>query len=365
MDTHFNIESIDPLGQGVFKASEGVTFIKKTLPGESGIAEIISEKKGVRFARLKKLEEKSSDRISPACPHFDKCNGCDFLHTSYEKEVEFKEFNIKRQLQFLKTNPPITYHRAKKRTGYRNRVQLHYDKKLKKIGFFNSQNKIVDVENCIIASPLVHGKLKEILLPNNWQALTKSSQNQGHIELYEKNNSVEVNVNQKYASGGFTQVNPEMNEELKKFLVTFVQKVIGPNEAVFDLFGGNGNLTALINNPTLVVDIYDRTPSDNFHQRFLNLDLYNPKAIAKIAHFYPTIPGLIIFDPPRSGLKNLSEFIAQFKPKKFILINCEFSSFLRDVRPILPEYELSEVHIFDLFPSTHHFETIGLFTMRN
>ncbi len=59
MKIDFQIEHIDPLGQGVSKgatADDKITFIKKTLPGESGTAEVFSEKKGVRFARLLELK---------------------------------------------------------------------------------------------------------------------------------------------------------------------------------------------------------------------------------------------------------------------------------------------------------------------
>ncbi len=84
MKIDFNIDHIDPLGQGVSKSNERVTFIKKTLPGERGDARLISAKKGVEFASLETLTQKSPDRITPECTHFDHCNGCDFLHTSYE-----------------------------------------------------------------------------------------------------------------------------------------------------------------------------------------------------------------------------------------------------------------------------------------
>ncbi len=54
MQKDFLIENIDPLGQGVSKTNNEIFFIKKTLPGESGIAEITSQKKGVSFGVLNK-----------------------------------------------------------------------------------------------------------------------------------------------------------------------------------------------------------------------------------------------------------------------------------------------------------------------
>jgi 23S rRNA (uracil1939-C5)-methyltransferase len=100
----FRIEHIDPLGQGVSKAEGSVTFIKKTLPNETGTATIYSEKKGVSFAKLDEIKDSSPDRITAECVHFYSCNGCDYQHTTYEKELEFKKAALTRHyLNFLQS----------------------------------------------------------------------------------------------------------------------------------------------------------------------------------------------------------------------------------------------------------------------
>lgn len=50
MKTNFKIEHIDPLGQGVSRLNDQVTFIGKTLPEETGQAKVIRRAKGVQFA---------------------------------------------------------------------------------------------------------------------------------------------------------------------------------------------------------------------------------------------------------------------------------------------------------------------------
>jgi 23S rRNA (uracil1939-C5)-methyltransferase len=167
MKKDFHIQNIDPLGQGVSKTEGDVTFIKKTLPDESGIAEIITSKKGVTFATLKTLTNKSPDRITPVCSYFEQCNGCDFLHTSYEKEVEFKKFNILRSLKSFGIDD-VHFHESRERIGYRNRVQLHFSRSQNKIGYLDVNRKIVNIKNCIIASPLIQKKIKEITERGQW-----------------------------------------------------------------------------------------------------------------------------------------------------------------------------------------------------
>ncbi|MBC7430099.1 MAG: class I SAM-dependent RNA methyltransferase [Bacteriovorax sp.] len=371
MKIDFKIEHIDPIGQGVSKQDAAVTFIKKTLPGEMVEAVVFSKKKGVQFAHLSGISEPSTDRKAPECPHYQSCNGCDYQHTNYDKELEFKKNALTRHM-FKFPDMPITVHGAKRRLGYRNRIQLHYDKKKKVMGLMNYKNEIIPVPECKIIDPSVAYELRALYADNNWIRAVEKEPIKGHVELYSKHNeagghNVKLSVNRPYANGGFTQVNAEMNERLRVFVQKKAEELIPPKAVVYDLFGGNGNLSVKFRNPTLVVDKYRTTPTQTAHQKFFSLDLYDQDAVKKLialkAEGYPR-PNWLIIDPPRSGLKNLNEFLNEFKPDGFIFIACEATSFTRDTLGILNNYELKSVEIFDLFPSTQHFETIGIFTRR-
>ena len=313
----------------------------------------------------------SADRKVPECVHFQQCNGCDYQHTSYDKELEFKKNALIRHM-FKFPEIDITVHGAKRRLGYRNRIQLHYDKKKRVMGLMNYKNEIIPVPECKIIDPSVAYELRALYANNNWLRAVEKEPATGHVELYSKHNeagghNVKLSVNRPYANGGFTQVNAEMNERLRVFIQKKAEEIIPPKAVVYDLFGGNGNLTVKFRNPTLVVDKYRTTPTQTAHQKFYSLDLYDPGAVKSLiglkAEGYPR-PDWLIIDPPRSGLKNLNEFLNEFKPAGFIFIACEATSFTRDTLGILNNYELKSVEIFDLFPSTQHFETIGIFTRR-
>ena len=371
MKIDFQIQHIDPIGQGVSKAEGAVTFIKKTLPEEVVSAEVFSKKKGVQFAVLKEIKTPSADRKTPDCPHYAQCNGCDYQHTSYEKELEFKKSALKRHM-FKFPEIEIGVHGAKRRLGYRNRIQLHYDKKKRVMGLMNYKQEIIPVPECKIIDPSVAYELRSFYAENNWLRSVEKEPAKGHLELYSKDNNigghnVKVSVNRPYANGGFTQVNAEMNERLRVWVQKKAEEIIPAKAVVYDLFGGNGNLTVKFRNPTLVVDKYRTTPQPSGHQKYHSLDLYDKGAIKSLINLktlgYPR-PNWLIIDPPRSGLKNLNEFLNEFKPDGFIFIACEATSFTRDTLGILNNYELKTVEIFDLFPSTQHFETVGIFTRR-
>ena len=371
MKTDFVIEHIDPIGQGVSKANATVTFIKKSLPEEIVTAEVFSQKKGVQFARLIEVIKPSTDRITPVCPHFTECNGCDYQHTTYEKELEFKKNALKRHM-FKFPSIEIGVHGAKRRLQYRNRLQLHYDKKKKVLGLMNYKMDIIPVPNCQIVDPSVAYELRALYEHDNWIKAISKEPVKGHVELYSKDNNtgghnVKLSLNRPYANGGFTQVHSEMNEKLRAFIQKTAETVIPNKAVVYDLFGGNGNLTVKFKNPTLVVDKYRTTPSPSLHQKFHSLDLYDKNAVRSLISLknegFPR-PNWLIIDPPRSGLKNLNDFLNEFKPDGFIFIACEATSFTRDTLSALSQYELKSVDLFDLFPSTQHFETVGVFTRR-
>lgn len=372
MKINFRIEHIDPLGQGVDKTDGSITFIKKTLPGEEGVADVYSEKKGVRFAKLNEISTAAPERIEAECEHYSTCNGCDYQHTSYEKELEYKKAALARHL-FKFNNPTITAHGAKHRFNYRNRIQLHYDKKKKVMGLLDERNNILPVPKCRIIDPSVAFELRRLYENNTWLNLVVKQPVQGHIEIYAKDqdkpgHNVQISVNRPYADGGFTQVNYEMNEVLRNWVLKKAREVIPTKAVVYDLFGGNGNITKKFLNQTIVVDKYRKfTPEPAGHQKFFSIDLYDPnavKALINIGKEGNPRPNWLIIDPPRSGLKNLEEFINEFKPDGIIFIACEATSFARDTVSILKNYELESAELFDLFPSTKAFETVGIFTRR-
>ncbi|SYV90519.1 tRNA (uracil-5-)-methyltransferase related enzyme [Metamycoplasma alkalescens] len=71
---------------------------------------------------------------------------------------------------------------------------------------------------------------------------------------------------------------------------------------------------------------------------------------------------LAIFDPPREGLKKQSiEAIIQSKIKKIIYLSCDPKTLVRDLKELINNnYLIKEVIPYDMFPQTHHIETLVL-----
>ena len=352
----FNISGIDSLGQGVSKITEKVTFIPKTLPGEQGEAEVMSEKKGVIFARLKKLSTSSSKRIGPSCIHFDSCHSCHFQHVSYEDELKFKKESFERLFRKLPL-PEVEVIGAPVRNGYRNRIQLHYSLKTKLLGMRDPQTfEITPVPECLVALPEILTELERLYKNNNWlKEIPSKAPVEGHVEIYWINKELKVTWNRPYAEGGFTQVFQDMNEKLKAILKD--QWGFEDQAEILDLFAGNGNMTEKLPfSKRLCVDVYQNKPEPEF----LNQNLYDNKAFIIVQtelEKRKMSPEYLLLDPPRSGLKDISKWVQGLNPRKIAYVSCDPHTLTRDLAT-LSGYFITKAFLIDFFPSTFHFESL-------
>jgi 23S rRNA (uracil1939-C5)-methyltransferase len=83
-------------------------------------------------------------------------------------------------------------------------------------------------------------------------------------------------------------------------------------------------------------------------------------------------PDLVVLDPPRSGLgQAASAKLAELQAPEIVYLSCDPSTLARDLavllqtermpsgeKPNAPRYEITSVQLFDLFPQTHHIETL-------
>ena len=73
---------------------------------------------------------------------------------------------------------------------------------------------------------------------------------------------------------------------------------------------------------------------------------------------------LIVLDPPRSGAGvKVMQSICKKAKQKIIYIACDPASLARDTAVAKENgWVLEKVEVYDLFPMTHHFESVAVFT---
>lgn len=72
-------------------------------------------------------------------------------------------------------------------------------------------------------------------------------------------------------------------------------------------------------------------------------------------------PSVIITDPPRAGMHaDMVKKILEIGADRLVYISCNPATQGRDLDLLSEDYEVKEVHAFDMFPHTHHIESIAL-----
>ena len=161
---------LDDFGKGIVRIDDTTCFIDNLLPGEE--ADIETDFKYGKLAKAKAINRynDSPDRIHPECKYYPNCGGCQLMHLSYEKQLEYKTKKVKELLhKFAKLDvevyPCIGLENP---TRFRNKVQkpVRFDNKKKKIkaGFYQSgTHNLIGVEDCLMETPLSN-KISNLLV---------------------------------------------------------------------------------------------------------------------------------------------------------------------------------------------------------
>ena len=156
-------------GKTVAKTAEGIPiFLNEGVPGDVVDIRTYKKRKGFFEGRVERYHQKSEDRTSPACEHFDLCGGCKWQHMQYPAQLKYKQKevseNLKRiggiipgdNLDILGNNTPYFYRNKMEFSFSSNRwmtqEEIDSGKEFNKnaLGFHKPGmwDKIVDIEKC-------------------------------------------------------------------------------------------------------------------------------------------------------------------------------------------------------------------------
>lgn len=153
-----HIDRLGTSGEGVGKYEGFTVFVPYALPGEDVEATVILVKKTYATAALQVIKVASPDRVTPACPVYDRCGGCQLQHLSYEGQLKEKRQQVIdafERIGHLKSVNVLPVLGAKNPWHYRNKMQFPVAKGKKKgslaIGCFaQATHKVIDVAECHI-----------------------------------------------------------------------------------------------------------------------------------------------------------------------------------------------------------------------
>lgn len=126
------IEDIGAEGKAVAKVGEMVIFTKLAIPGDVVDLQVTKKRKRFQEAFIKEYKSYSTDRIDAFCEHFGTCGGCKWQMLPYEKQLYYKQKQVKDQLQRIGKIklPAISPIRgSQKDTFYRNKLEFTFSNK--------------------------------------------------------------------------------------------------------------------------------------------------------------------------------------------------------------------------------------------
>ncbi len=166
----------------------------------------------------------------------------------------------------------------------------------------------------------------------------------------------------------FLQVNRAQTERLYAAVLETAR--IGPSDKVLDLYCGAGTLTLLAARQAgelLGMETHPEAISDagaNAVRLGAGNVRFERRDLGQGLGVLPFRPDVILADPPRAGLDAAClRGIAETKPRMLVYVSCHPGALARDAS-ILAElgFKLDTVTPFDLFPQTHHVESLAAFS---
>ena len=119
-------------GKSLAKVDGKVIFIEGVVPGDVVDVQLGRNKKDWAEGRPLRFHSLSPDRVEPFCSHFGVCGGCQWQMLPYEKQLQYKQRQVKDNLQRIgKVQLPeiMPILGAKETRYYRNKIEYTFGNK--------------------------------------------------------------------------------------------------------------------------------------------------------------------------------------------------------------------------------------------
>jgi 23S rRNA (uracil1939-C5)-methyltransferase len=375
------VERILPGGMGMAHAAGKTVFVSLAAPGDRVRVRIDRQQGDLLFASIEEIITPSPFRVEPPCPYFGRCGGCDFQQLTYEAQLAAKAGIIRdclHRIARLENVPEIVVTPSPRDWRYRMRATWQIDREQQRVGYYErGSRRVCDVAECAVLLPELQRTLERVRA-TEWAAFPFELQ---HLDAVVGENGVslsppfaEFETNElsltargevySYNADAFFQINPSL---LGSLIDAALAGASG--ETVLDLYCGVGLFTLpLARYFKNVIAVESNTTAVRYARRNLqSASLTNARVItASVADWFrhqsfavgPV--DFVLLDPPRAGAESaVIKGIVALQPAEISYVSCDPATLARDLKKLLAGgYVISSISAFDLFPQTHHVETV-------
>ena len=386
------IERILPGGPGLAHA-EGLTlFVALAAPGDVVRVRIDRIRGKVAFASIEEIVKPSPVRVEPPCPYFGACGGCDFQQLNYQAQLDAKIEMIRdclRRIAHIEQPPEISITPSPLQWHYRARANWQFDLRNQRLGYFErGSHRVCDVAECAVLVPKLQQTLEQLRREASSLVLTsedgREDARQNAADIQAAAGDEGVSVVPALAGLSSAEISRRIGDDLYEFnaasffqvnhdlLEALISEAINDasGESAVDLYCGVGLFTlALARRFERVVAVEANPSAARFARRNLHqAGISNTKVVtdrvgdwlrAKVGAAAPI--DFLLLDPPRAGVEDDAiETLLNLKPRRLSYVSCDPATLARDLKALLAGgYSLDSLRAFDLFPQTHHVETVS------
>lgn len=417
MEATIRIERYADQGRCVGHIDGRVVFVRFALPGE--LVRIVLDEPHDREDRfwtgeVVEVIEASEDRVEPVWPLAGPLavgggvGGADLVHVSLEGQLKWKSITVYEQMQRLghvDVDVPIERMPDDIETNglhWRTRIEMIVDDEGRPSMRRRGSHVRVPIDTMPLASEALlsvaerehvwdggftPGSQIRLSVPEprdkahevggNYAMLVDGELRAGSDLLVERVTVGEREYEYNVDPAGFWQMHRQAPLALPNHVLSLVQGELDGlvNACVWDLYSGSGLFTLPLATQAAervrmlsveggriavanAVKNLRRLNLDNVDARVGDVSKVLTNVRNDLAH-----PDAVVLDPPRAGARaKVCRQIAEAGAYSIVYIACDPASLARDTGTLCSlGYEVKDVRAFDIYPMTHHVETVALF----
>jgi 23S rRNA (uracil1939-C5)-methyltransferase len=418
-----DVTDMNENGDGFVRIDRMAVFIPGLVAGDTADVTLTESRKNYAVGQCDALITPSEHRIAPQCPAFGKCGGCTLCHVTYEYENTVKQNCVKSALRRMKLPfelvEPTRFLPA--RTGYRNKIGLHYDKNARRFGYVSRDSyEILPFEDCLLCGDTMSEivrftngniRLLESLAPDEL-FLRRSHDGRITVSVYLPRKTADISayrdavcaafpvisdvlavtadsnppeasvteeyfgVTMRFASEVFRQVNHDAAEILMRLVCDFAAEK--PFSYAADLYCGSGAFGLVLAKQFPEARFFgleidrdairaakanaERNGLSNISFVCADAASFDGRIPVGDGTFCP--PEFVVVDPPRAGLSDkMRDGLIRLAPERLAYVSCNPQTMARDLAELVSGgYELLRVTPVNMFPMTKHCECVAILT---